>query len=95
MIRCPGYLSGTVVNRQDPRSGRAWHDLLAAVDLGSNSFHLQIGRVVGDQIYLLDSLREPVRLGAGLTRDGRIDRSTQIRALPDRGSCLFTTVPYK
>lgn len=74
-------MSDNVVNRQDPRSDRAWHDLLAAVDLGSNSFHLQIGRVVGDQIYLLDSLREPVRLGAGLTRDGRIDRSTQIRAL--------------
>jgi len=56
-------------------------DSLAAVDLGSNSFHLQIGRVVDDQIYLLDSLREPVRLGGGLTRDKRIDRPTQIRAL--------------
>lgn len=56
-------------------------DSLAAVDLGSNSFHLQIGRVVDGQIYLLDSLREPVRLGAGLTRDKRIDRATQLRAL--------------
>jgi exopolyphosphatase/guanosine-5'-triphosphate,3'-diphosphate pyrophosphatase len=54
---------------------------LAAVDLGSNSFHLQIGRVVDGQIYPLDSLREPVRLGAGLTRDKRIDRATQLRAL--------------
>jgi exopolyphosphatase/guanosine-5'-triphosphate,3'-diphosphate pyrophosphatase len=57
------------------------HDTLAAVDLGSNSFHLQIGRVVEDQIYLSDSLREPVRLGAGLTRDKRLDRATQLRAL--------------
>jgi exopolyphosphatase/guanosine-5'-triphosphate,3'-diphosphate pyrophosphatase len=56
-------------------------DSLAAVDLGSNSFHLQIGRVVDDQIYLADSLREPVRLGAGLTRDRRIDRATQLKAL--------------
>jgi exopolyphosphatase/guanosine-5'-triphosphate,3'-diphosphate pyrophosphatase len=56
-------------------------DSLAAVDLGSNSFHLQIGRVVDNQIYLLDSLREPIRLGAGLTRDKRIDRATQLRAL--------------
>jgi exopolyphosphatase/guanosine-5'-triphosphate,3'-diphosphate pyrophosphatase len=56
-------------------------DSLAAVDLGSNSFHLQIGRVVDNQIYLLDSLREPVRLGGGLTRDKRIDRATQSRAL--------------
>ena len=56
-------------------------DLLAAVDLGSNSFHLQVGRVVGGQIYPLDSLREVVRLGAGLTSEKRIDRATQARAL--------------
>jgi len=57
------------------------YETLAAVDLGSNSFHLQIGRVVEDQIYLLDGMREQVRLGAGLTRDKRIDRATQVRAL--------------
>jgi len=57
------------------------YETLAAVDLGSNSFHLQIARIVDDQIYLLDGLREPVRLGAGLTRDKRIDRATQVRAL--------------
>jgi exopolyphosphatase/guanosine-5'-triphosphate,3'-diphosphate pyrophosphatase len=56
-------------------------DLLAAVDLGSNSFHLQVGRVTGGQIYPLDSLREVVRLGAGLTSEKRIDRATQARAL--------------
>jgi exopolyphosphatase/guanosine-5'-triphosphate,3'-diphosphate pyrophosphatase len=56
-------------------------DILAAVDLGSNSFHLQVGRVVDDQIYLLDSLRDPVRLGGGLTRDRRIDQATRSRAM--------------
>jgi exopolyphosphatase / guanosine-5'-triphosphate,3'-diphosphate pyrophosphatase len=56
-------------------------EVLAAVDLGSNSFHLQVGRVVGGQIYPLDSLREVVRLGAGLTAEKRIDRATQARAL--------------
>ena len=56
-------------------------DLLAAVDLGSNSFHLQVGRVVDGQIYPLDALREMVRLGAGLTAEKRIDRATQVRAL--------------
>lgn len=61
------------------------HEKLAAVDLGSNSFHLQIGRVVDDQIYLLDGLRDPVQLGAGFTRDRRIDRSTQLRALDALG----------
>ena len=61
------------------------YETLAAVDLGSNSFHLQIGRVIDEQIYLLDSFREPVRLGAGLTRERRIDRSTQLRALEALG----------
>ncbi len=56
-------------------------DTLAAVDLGSNSFHLQIARVLDDQVYMLDSLREPVRLGGGLTRDRRIDRRTRARAM--------------
>jgi exopolyphosphatase/guanosine-5'-triphosphate,3'-diphosphate pyrophosphatase len=61
------------------------HETLAAVDLGSNSFHLQVGRVVDDQIYLLDSLREPVQLASGLTRDKRLDRATQVRALEALG----------
>jgi exopolyphosphatase/guanosine-5'-triphosphate,3'-diphosphate pyrophosphatase len=54
---------------------------LAAVDLGSNSFHCQVARVVGDQVYPLDSLREPVRLGAGLSKDKRLDDAAQERAL--------------
>src|SRR5687768_597361 len=57
------------------------HDTLAAVDLGSNSFHLQIGRVVDGQIYPLDAVREVVRLGGGLTAEKRIDRATQAAAL--------------
>ncbi len=58
--------------------------ILAAVDLGSNSFRLQVARVENDQLYMLDSLREPVRLAAGLTEDKRLDKPAQQRAL----SCL-------
>jgi exopolyphosphatase/guanosine-5'-triphosphate,3'-diphosphate pyrophosphatase len=54
---------------------------IAAVDLGSNSFRLQVGRVVDDQIYPLDSLREPVRLAAGLTADKVLDDAAQSRAV--------------
>ena len=57
------------------------YNTLGAVDLGSNSFHLAIGRVVGEQIYPLDSLNETVRLGAGLGADKRLDDDTQERAL--------------
>jgi exopolyphosphatase/guanosine-5'-triphosphate,3'-diphosphate pyrophosphatase len=56
-------------------------ETLAAVDLGSNSFHLVIGRVVEHQIYPLDAVREVVRLGGGLTAEKRIDRATQAAAL--------------
>src|SRR5690242_21450357 len=59
----------------------AEYSTLAAVDLGSNSFHCQIARVVGDQIYPLDGLREPVRLGAGLDDDKLLDAPSQERAL--------------
>jgi exopolyphosphatase / guanosine-5'-triphosphate,3'-diphosphate pyrophosphatase len=59
----------------------AKHETLAAVDLGSNSFHLEIGRVVDGQIYPLDAVREVVRLGGGLTAEKRIDRATQAAAL--------------
>jgi exopolyphosphatase/guanosine-5'-triphosphate,3'-diphosphate pyrophosphatase len=57
--------------------------LLAAVDLGSNSFRLIVGRVEdttsGSQIYPVDALREAVRLGAGLSRDKYLDRASQAR----------------
>jgi exopolyphosphatase / guanosine-5'-triphosphate,3'-diphosphate pyrophosphatase len=59
----------------------AQHPILAAVDLGSNSFRLQVARVVDDQIYPLDALREPVRLAAGITSDKRLDEASQQRAL--------------
>ena len=54
---------------------------IAAVDLGSNSFRLQVARVVDDQLYPLDSLREPVRLATGLTTNGELDEDAKHRAL--------------
>jgi exopolyphosphatase/guanosine-5'-triphosphate,3'-diphosphate pyrophosphatase len=57
------------------------HELIAAVDLGSNSFRLQVGRVVGNLIYPLDSFKESVRLAAGLTAEKTLDRASQLRAL--------------
>lgn len=57
--------------------------LLAAVDLGSNSFRLIIGRVeetsAGTQIYQVDALREPVRLAAGLNAEKYLDHPSQQR----------------
>ena len=57
------------------------NDTLAAVDLGSNSFRLEVARVAGDQLYPLDSLKETVRLAAGLQDDKILDGAAQERAL--------------
>lgn len=61
------------------------YELIAAVDLGSNSFRLQVGRIVGNQIYPLDSLKESVRLAAGLTAERTLDGASQLRALETLG----------
>jgi exopolyphosphatase / guanosine-5'-triphosphate,3'-diphosphate pyrophosphatase len=61
------------------------YSTVAAVDLGSNSFRLQVARVVDDQIYPLDSLKDTVRLGAGLGADNTLDQDTCNRALASLG----------
>ena len=57
------------------------YETIAAVDLGSNSFRLQVGRIVANQIYPLDGLKESVRLAAGLTTDKWLDAAAQQRGL--------------
>jgi exopolyphosphatase/guanosine-5'-triphosphate,3'-diphosphate pyrophosphatase len=54
---------------------------LAVVDLGSNSFRLEIGRVEGDQIYRLDTQREMLRIGAGLDARGNLTADARRAAL--------------
>jgi exopolyphosphatase/guanosine-5'-triphosphate,3'-diphosphate pyrophosphatase len=56
-------------------------DLVAAVDLGSNSFHMVIARQTGHDLQMLDRLREPVRLSAGVRKDGGLSERAQERAL--------------
>ena len=56
----------------------------AAIDLGSNSFHMIVARRTGVGINVTDRLRSPVRLAAGLTEDGGLSSEAQERAL----SCL-------
>jgi exopolyphosphatase / guanosine-5'-triphosphate,3'-diphosphate pyrophosphatase len=54
---------------------------LAVVDLGSNSFRLEIGRVEGDQIFRLDTWRETIRFGAGMDEKGNLTRAARQSAL--------------
>src|SRR5260221_1200441 len=61
--------------------GRVVPDVLAAVDLGSNSFHMVVARYSHGQLVILDRLREMVRLAAGLGDSGRLDDAATERAL--------------
>jgi exopolyphosphatase/guanosine-5'-triphosphate,3'-diphosphate pyrophosphatase len=54
---------------------------LAAIDLGSNSFHMIVGRMQNNQLQLIDRLREPVRLAEGLTRQHTLEPHVATRAL--------------
>ena len=54
---------------------------LAVVDMGSNSFRLEVGRVEGDQIYRLDTQREMLRIGAGLDNKGNLTADARRAAL--------------
>jgi exopolyphosphatase / guanosine-5'-triphosphate,3'-diphosphate pyrophosphatase len=55
--------------------------MVAAVDLGSNSFHMVVARVVGGQPHVVDRLRERVVLAAGLDGDKRLTPEAQALAL--------------
>jgi exopolyphosphatase/guanosine-5'-triphosphate,3'-diphosphate pyrophosphatase len=63
------------------RSSQKIPDVIAAVDLGSNSFHMVVARYSHGQLLIMDRLREPVRLAAGLDEHGRLQREAIDRAL--------------
>lgn len=55
--------------------------MFAAVDLGSNSFRLHIGRHDGESIRIIKSARDPIRLGAGLDSKGCLTEQAMQRAI--------------
>ena len=54
---------------------------VAAVDLGSNSFHLVVARLDEGRIHVLDRLRDRVRLAEGLDAKGQLTAEATERAL--------------
>lgn len=55
-------------------------DLLAAVDLGSNSFHMVVAQSLLGQLRVVDRLRETVRLAEGLDARGGLSAEVRQRA---------------
>ena len=65
----------------EPVTTAVLENYLAAVDLGSNSFHMVVAEELGSEIRLLDRLREGVRLAEGLREDATLDPAVEKRAL--------------
>ena len=63
-------------NRHSSKSGASTSDdsteVIAAVDLGSNSFHMKVARVADGQLAVIDRMRESVRLAAGLNERNKL-----------------------
>ncbi len=70
--------------RAGPADTPRWPGQLAAIDMGSNSFRLEIGQLIDGRYRRVDYLKETVRLGAGLDRNGLLTDVALARGL----SCL-------
>ena len=56
-------------------------EIIAAVDLGSNSFHMIVGELRHGQLAILDRIRETVRLAEGLSPNGDLLDDARNRAI--------------
>jgi len=56
-------------------------EVIAAVDLGSNSFHMIVGELRHGQLIIIDRIRETVRLAEGLSSTGDLLVDARARAI--------------
>ena len=56
-------------------------EIIAAVDLGSNSFHMIVGELRHGQLAIIDRIKETVRLAEGLSPKGDLSADARQRAL--------------
>lgn len=92
----PGFEHAFVADGADSEISEG--ELMAAVDLGSNSFHLVVARYEHGEPRVIDRLRDSVRLAAGLRADGTLEESRRQRAfesLARFGQRLRTLPPQR
>ena len=65
-----------MTTRPDP-SSHIW----ASIDIGSNSFRLELARLAGDRYQRVSYIKESVRLGAGLDEQGMLTEAAMERGL--------------
>lgn len=56
-------------------------DTFAAVDLGSNSFHMVVAKLEDDQVRTIDRLKDMVRIASGLDGDNNLSEEAMARGL--------------
>lgn len=54
---------------------------VAALDIGSNSFHLVVARIVADSVQILHRVKQRVRLADGIDKDGSMSPEAMLRGL--------------
>ncbi len=64
-----------------PAEAPRWPGQLAAIDIGSNSFRLEIGQLIDGRYRRIDYQKETVRLGAGLDANGLLTDEAGARGL--------------
>ena len=77
----PDALEPTPPEAPDAQAEDAAPATVAAVDLGSNSFHLIVARFQGTRLLVVDRLKDMVRLAAGLDEANRLGEDVIERAL--------------
>jgi len=55
--------------------------LFAVIDLGSNSFHMLITRLLEDSVQVVDKVKRKVRLASGLDKENRLNSTAMARGL--------------
>ncbi len=57
------------------------NELYAAVDLGSNSFHMVVAEIVNHQMHVIDRHKDMVRLANGLNEKGYLSDEKMEQAI--------------
>ena len=57
------------------------NDTYAAIDLGSNSFHMIVARFDNQQLHIVDRIKDMVRLSAGMDKNKNLTPEAEQRAL--------------
>jgi exopolyphosphatase / guanosine-5'-triphosphate,3'-diphosphate pyrophosphatase len=80
-IRAVNLLSDLTLAQRQTQPQAAWRGALAAIDMGSNSFRLEIAHVMQGEYHRIEYLKETVRLGSGLDAHGRLSEDAAQRGL--------------